>query len=180
MLFLLSVCRPGSRYGLIGFFGCTRNDDGKTGSIRSVTDSESTDSTKEIHVAAAKKIPYLRIVTPNVDALCSPYSAIHGMTFSEPEVNLGGARTGKLNGGSLIRIRGPLREIETPVIRPYVLVDDINASVAAATDAGAEIAIRSMKIPGHGAIAIIIQDGIECGLSQIESGSSVIAEHQPA
>ena len=110
---------------------------------------------------------YLEIVTPDVDALCNQYSAIHGTTFSEPDANLGGARTAKLNGGGLVGIRGPLRETETPVIRPYVLVDDIKASVAAAADAGAEIAIPSMEIPGHGTIAIVIQGGIECGLWQL-------------
>ena len=151
--------------------GCTRNDDGKTGSIEPVTDSASTENTKETYTEAAMKIQYLEMVTPDVDALCNQYSAIHGMTFSEPDANLGGARTAKLNGGGLIGIRGPLRETETPVIRPYVLVDDIHASVAAATDAGAEIAIPSMKIPGHGTIAVIIQGGIECGLWQVESES---------
>lgn len=115
------------------------------------------------------KIHYLEIVTSDVDALCNQYSAIHGITFGEPDANLGGARTGKLDGGGLIGIRGPLRDTETPVIRPYVLVDDIEASVAAAADAGAEIAIPSMEIPGHGTIAVIIQGGIECGLWQAGS-----------
>ena len=151
--------------------GCTRNDDGNTGRVEPGTDSESTENTKETQTETAMKIQYLEVVTPDVDALCNQYSAIHGMTFSDPDANLGGARTAKLNGGGLIGIRGPLRETEAPVIRPYVLVDDINTSVAAAADAGAEIAIPSMKIPGHGTIAIIIQGGIECGLWQVESES---------
>ena len=117
------------------------------------------------------KIQYLEIVTPNVEALCKQYSAMHGVTFGESDANLGGARTAKMTDGGTIGIRGPLRETERPVIRPYVLVDDIKASVTAAEDAGAEVAISSMEIPGHGTIAIVIQGGIECGLWQSERKS---------
>ena len=113
------------------------------------------------------RIHYLEIVTPKVDALCEQYSKIHDVTFSEPDPNLGGARTAKLSGGGSIAIRGPLRETETPVIRPYTLVDNLKEAVAAAAEAGAEIAIPSMEIPGHGTIAVVIQGGIECGLWQV-------------
>ena len=113
------------------------------------------------------QVQYLEIVTPDVDALCKQYSAVHGITFSEPDQNLGNARTAKLNGGGLIGIRAPMREDETPVIRPYVLIENLEEAVAAAADAGAEIAIPRMEIPGgHGTIAIVIQGGIECGLWQ--------------
>lgn len=111
-------------------------------------------------------VHYLEIVTPKVEALCDQYSKIHDVTFSEPDPNLGGARTAKLEGGGFIAIRGPLRETETPVIRPYTLVENLAEAVAAAADAGAEIAIQSMEIPGHGTIAVVIQGGIECGLWQ--------------
>ena len=112
-------------------------------------------------------VHYLEIVTPKVDALCDQYSRIHDVTFGEPDANLGGARTAKLNGGGFIAIRGPLRETETPVIRPYTLVENLEQAVAAAADAGAEIAIPSMELPGHGTIAVVIQGGIECGLWQL-------------
>lgn len=151
--------------------GCTPNKDGTTGSIEPVTNSNSNQNEKENATGAAMKIQYLEIVTTDVDALCNQYSAIHEITFGEPDATLGGARTAKLGGEGLIGIRGPLRETETPVIRPYVLVDDIKASVDAASKAGAEIAIPSMEIPGHGTIAVVIQGGIECGLWQIETKS---------
>ena len=89
------------------------------------------------------------------------------MTFGDPDPNLGGARTAKLNGGGMLGIRGPLRERETPVVRPYVLVDDIVASVTAAADAGSEIALPPMELPGHGTCAIVMQGGIECGFWQL-------------
>ena len=113
------------------------------------------------------QVHYLEIVTPKVDALCDQYSKIHDVTFSEPDASLGGARIAKLNGGGFIAIRGPLRETETPVIRPYTLVDNLQEAVAAAADAGAEVAIPSMELPGHGTIAVVIQGGIECGLWQL-------------
>jgi predicted enzyme related to lactoylglutathione lyase len=113
------------------------------------------------------QVQYLEIVTPDVDALCKQYSTIHGITFSEPNATLGNARTAKLNGGGLIGIRGPLRDSETPVIRPYILVKNLETAVAAAADAGAKIALPRMELPGHGTIAIVIQGGIECGLWQL-------------
>ncbi|MEM9413416.1 MAG: hydroxylase [Planctomycetota bacterium] len=114
------------------------------------------------------QIQYLEIVTDEVDKLCQQYAMMHSATFGEPDPNLGNARTAKLDGGGMIAIRGPLREGEAPVIRPYVLVDDIETVVAAAKDCGAEIALERMDIPGHGTIAIVIQGGIECGLWQLQ------------
>ena len=146
--------------------GCAPNKDETTGNVEPVTDSDSNEKKKETPTGANMKIRYLEIVTPDVDALCDQYTATNGITFEEPDANLGGARTAELNDGGVVGIRGPLRETETPVVRPYVLVEDIKASVAAAEKAGAEIAIPSMEVPGHGTIAIVIQGGIECGLWQ--------------
>jgi uncharacterized protein len=52
------------------------------------------------------------------------------------------------------------------VVRPYWLVDDIEAAVAAAVKAGGVIAHPPMKIPGHGTFAIWIQGGIDHGFWQ--------------
>lgn len=113
------------------------------------------------------QIQYLEIVTPDVDAICTQYSKVHGVTFGDPDPNLGGARTVKLTGGGMLGIRGPLRDNETPVVRPYILVEDIAASVTAAADAGAEIALPPMQLPGHGTCAIVLQGGIDFGLWQL-------------
>jgi predicted enzyme related to lactoylglutathione lyase len=80
---------------------------------------------------------------------------------------LGGARTADLDGGGMLGIRAPLRDTETPVVRPYVRVDDINAAVSAAAEAGAEIAMTPTEIVGYGQFAIVIHGGIESGLWQI-------------
>lgn len=112
------------------------------------------------------QIRYLEIVTPEVDAVCDTYGTLHGVTFSEPEPSLGGARTAELSDGGVIGVRGPLRADETPVVRPYLFVDDIQAAVDAAKEKGAEIAVPPMELPGQGTFAIFIQGGIESGLWQ--------------
>lgn len=113
------------------------------------------------------QIQYLEIVTPDVDAACQTYAKLHGVTFKDADPNLGGARTAELAGGGMLGIRAPMRETENPVVRPYMLVEDIQAAVDAAGEAGAEIAMPPMELPGHGKFAIFIQGGIESGLWQI-------------
>ncbi len=92
---------------------------------------------------------------------------MYGVTFRDANPDLGGARTADLDGGGMLGVRAPLRDTETPVVRPYVLVDDINAAVSAAADAGAEIAMTATEISGYGQFAIVIHGGIESGLWQI-------------
>ncbi len=113
------------------------------------------------------KIHYLEIVTRDVDASVALYSKIHGVSFGVVDENLGGARTAKLANGGTLGIRAPMRDTETPVVRPYFLVHDIVEAVAAAGQAGAEIAMQPTEIPGRGKFAIFIQGGIESGLWQV-------------
>jgi predicted enzyme related to lactoylglutathione lyase len=54
-----------------------------------------------------------------------------------------------------------------PVMRPYWLVSDIEAALAAVVQAGGEIAHPPMEIPGHGTFAIYLQGGNNHGLWQI-------------
>ncbi len=109
---------------------------------------------------------YLEFVTTDPDAVCATYARIHDVTFSEPVPGLGNARVAVLPGGGRLGVRGPLRPDETPVVRPYLLVDDVAAAVAAAGEAGAEIAVAATEIPGQGTFGIFIQAGIESGLWQ--------------
>ena len=146
--------------------GCTPNEDGTTGSMEPVTDNESTENKKETDTGAAMKIQYLEIVSPDVDAICKTYEQLHGVKFGEPDANFGNARTAKLSNGGLLGVRAPLRDTEEPIVRPYFLVEDIEASVSKAADSGAEIALPPMELPGHGKYAIFIQGGAEHGLWQ--------------
>ena len=112
------------------------------------------------------KIQYLEIVTNEVDATCAAQAQLHGVSFSDPDPGLGNARTTPLPGGGLLGVRAPMHESEEPVVRPYLLVDDVEAAAKAAEAAGAEIAHPPMEIPGHGKFAIYIQGGIHHGLWQ--------------
>jgi predicted enzyme related to lactoylglutathione lyase len=113
------------------------------------------------------QIQYLEIVTPDVDSVCAAYEKLHGVSFSVPEAGLGNARTAALQDGGKIGVRAPMHESEQPVVRPYQLVDDVEAAAAAAVEAGGEIAHPPMELPGHGKFAIYIQGGIHHGLWQV-------------
>jgi predicted enzyme related to lactoylglutathione lyase len=113
------------------------------------------------------QIQYLEIVTKEVDAVCAAYASANGVQFSEPDAGLGNARVAKLAGGGLVGIRAPLRETEMPVVRPYWLVKDIEAAVAAVVAAGGTIAHSPLEIPGRGTFAIYLQGGNDHGLWQL-------------
>ncbi|MFC1575003.1 VOC family protein [Gemmatimonadota bacterium] len=112
------------------------------------------------------QIHYLEIVTKGVDEVCAAYAAANGVELGEPDGLLGNARTAALTGGGLLGVRAPMHETEDPVVRPYWLVDDIEAAVAAAVETGAEVAHPPMEIPGRGTFAIYIQGGVHHGLWQ--------------
>jgi predicted enzyme related to lactoylglutathione lyase len=110
---------------------------------------------------------YLEVVTADVESVCGTYSSVHGIRFGPAVPQLGNARTAALAGGALLGVRAPLRETETPVVRPYWRVPDIEQSVAAAVQAEAVIAVPVMAIPGYGKFAIYLQGGNEHGLWQV-------------
>jgi len=99
--------------------------------------------------------------------VCATYAAANDAQFGKPVAGLGNARTAALPGSGLVGVRAPLHESEQPVVRPYWLVDDIEAAVAAAVKTGGEIAHPPLEIPGHGTFAIYIQGGIHHGLWQL-------------
>ena len=112
-------------------------------------------------------IHFLEIVTPEVDATCDALGKLQGVSFGEPIPELGHARTATLDSGGRIGVRAPMRETEEPVVRPYVLVEDIEAAVDAAKASGGEIAMPPTEIPGQGKFAIYILGGIQHGLWQL-------------
>jgi len=113
------------------------------------------------------KIHYLEIVSHDVDGVCKVYEAAHSIRFSGPDELLGGARTCALPDGSIVGVRGPLRDTEEPVVRPYWLVDNIEEAVAKAEAEGAQIAMPPTEIPGKGKFAIYIHGSNDHGLWQI-------------
>lgn len=117
-------------------------------------------------VENAVNVHYLEIVTPSVDETCEALENAHNVTFGEPIAGLGNARTATLRGGGKIGVRAPMRATEAPVVRPYVLVEDIDAAVKAAVAAGGQVAVPPLEIPGHGTFAIYVLGGIDHGLWQ--------------
>ena len=112
-------------------------------------------------------VQYLEIVTPLVNETCDALARAHGVVFSAPIAEFGNARTADLQGGGRLGVRAPMRDTEEPVVRPYLLVDDIEAAVKAAETAGAKVAMPPMDIPGEGKFSIYILGGIEHGLWQL-------------
>lgn len=112
-------------------------------------------------------VHYLEVVTSEVDQVCATYEATIGVDFGSPDEGLGSARTALLPNGGSIGVRAPMSDQEEPVVRPYFLVDDIEAAVAAAEAAGAVIALPPMEIPGHGRCAIYFQTGVQFGLWEL-------------
>ncbi|MEM6288022.1 MAG: hydroxylase [Bacteroidota bacterium] len=112
-------------------------------------------------------VHYLEIVTDDVDATCALFAAVHGTAFGDPDPTLGGARTASVPGGGTVGVRAPMHDAEQTVTRPYVLVENIEAAVTAAEQAGASILVPPMEIPGHGQCAIYVQGNVEAGLWQV-------------
>lgn len=113
------------------------------------------------------QVHYLEIVTLEVDATCTTYEQLHGVEFGEGDPSLGNARTAALANGGMIGVRAPMHDAEDPVVRPYFLVEDIDAAVEAAVKTGGDIAHPPMEIPGHGKFAIYIQSETHHGLWQV-------------
>jgi len=113
------------------------------------------------------RVHYLEVVSHDVEAVCKAYELAHSVSFGEPDELLGGARTCELPDHSIVGIRGPLRDTEEPIVRPYWLVEDIEKSVAQIEAAGATIAMPPMQIPGKGQFAIYILGSNDHGLWQL-------------
>ena len=112
-------------------------------------------------------VHYLEIVTPDAEAVRNLYEETHGWQFQPMQPELGNAFVTALPGGTLCGIRAPLHTDEKPVVRTYVRVTDIKATVQQAAQLGARILLERMEIPGRGIIAIYLHGGIEHGIWQV-------------
>ncbi len=132
--------------------------------IQAQTETQVDDSSPVIGREDSMQVRFLEIVTTELEQTCAVLEAVHDVRFGDPVAMLGNARTAKLAGGGVISVRAPMRETEAPVVRPYILVDDIEAAVKEAEEMGAVIAHPAMEIPGQGSFAIYILGGIEYGV----------------
>ena len=127
-----------------------------------------TNDETQVNLEGSVQVQYLEIVTSDVDATCEVLAETHGVTFGAPVAGFGNARIAALESGGRIGVRAPLAEHEQPVVRPYLLVDDIGAAIGAAQAAGAQIAMPATEIPGDGTFAIYLLGGNQHGLWQHE------------
>jgi len=113
----------------------------------------------------AVEAPYfLEIVTTDVEATCATLAAARGVEFGEPVAAFGGALVAELSDGRRISVRAPMHAAEEPATRTYLLVDDLDAALAAAETASAQIAMGRTPIPGEGDFAIYFLGGNQFGL----------------
>jgi predicted enzyme related to lactoylglutathione lyase len=110
---------------------------------------------------------YLDIVTTVVRATSDFYANAYGWEFEAEAPELGNAMVATLPDGSLCGIRAPMNDQETPIVRTYLRVADIDTAVKRAAQLGATVALEPMAIPGRGRVAIYFLGGIQQGLWQV-------------
>ncbi len=111
-------------------------------------------------------VHYLEIVSDDVDTLTGLYQRMHGLSFGPPDPDLGQARVATQPDGTLVGIRQPLAAHEQPIVRTYLVVDDIHHAVEQAEAAGATMAYGPTRQGQRGTFAIVIQGDVEHGLWQ--------------
>jgi len=109
---------------------------------------------------------YIEIVSAGVPSTVAMHQQVLGLTFSEPDDDLGGARVASLPDGSLLGVRGPLAEHDVPIVRVYFAVPDIAAAVSAAETGGAVVAYGPVEQGARGSFAIVIDAGVQTGYWQ--------------
>src|SRR6185312_5013414 len=106
---------------------------------------------------------YLEIVSNDADTLIALYQRLHGLSFGPPDPDLGQARVAT-HDGTLVGIRKPLAAHEHPIMRTYIMVEDIHHAANEAEKQGATIAYPPTRQGQRGTFAIVIQGGVEHGL----------------
>lgn len=113
-------------------------------------------------------VHYLEVVASDPEAARGFYSSSFGWEFEGPIPELGGAYLAELPGGSLCGIRGSMNPQETPTVRTYVRVEDVERATQQAEELGATIALGPTELPGRGRIAIYIVEGVQQGIWQVD------------
>lgn len=112
------------------------------------------------------KVHYPEFVCSDVEEQCGILAAALGVSFGDPVADPGNARVAAGGDGTRIGVRAPLAEHETPVVRPYLAVDDIEAAVSEAEASGAIIAYGPTRQGDTGTWAICIAGSLQIGFWQ--------------
>ncbi len=111
-------------------------------------------------------VQYLEIVTEDADHVAALYERLYGLSFGQPDADLGHARVATRADGTWIGIRKPLASHEQPIMRPYLAVDDIQQAVKQAEERGAVVAYGPTPQGKRGTFAIVFHGGVQHGLWQ--------------
>lgn len=116
------------------------------------------------------QVHYLEFVCDDVAAQCAALQASHGLSFGPPLPELGNARVAESPDGTQVGVRAPLSEHESPIIRPYLAVDDIASALAKAEAQDAVVAYPPTQQGDTGTWAIYILGDLQVGLWQRPGG----------
>jgi predicted enzyme related to lactoylglutathione lyase len=110
------------------------------------------------------------LMTDNVESAKEFYTATVGWTFDEVKMGFSTYFLGKINGRPACGIMD-MTGVAAPGVAPhwfsYILVDDLDARVAAVETSGGQVQRKPFFIPGIGRIAIITDStGAAVGLMQ--------------
>jgi predicted enzyme related to lactoylglutathione lyase len=111
-------------------------------------------------------VHYLEIVSNDMDGLCALYERVHGLSFGQPDPDLGHARVATRPDGTMVGIRKPLAAHETPIMRTYLAVEDIQRAAREAEAGGAIVAYPPTRQGQRGTFAIVLHGGVQHGLWQ--------------
>ncbi|MEM9693164.1 MAG: hypothetical protein AAGA56_11510 [Myxococcota bacterium] len=114
----------------------------------------------------AMSIHYLEIVTEDVDKVCRLYEQVDALSFGSETTEMGQARLAVRADGSMVGVRRPLADHESPIMRTYVAVENAQQAVNAAEASGAMVAYPPTEQGEYGTFAIVIQGGVQHGLWQ--------------
>ena len=115
---------------------------------------------------SAPSVHYVEIVCADVDSHVRMLEESLGLSFGPSVADLGNARTATRPDGSLVGVRAPLAEHETPIVRSYAAVNDIKAAVKRAEAAGAIVAYPPTTQGDTGTWAICILGDVQHGFWQ--------------
>jgi len=119
--------------------------------------------------------------TPDQDAAGEFYGALFGWTLKEDEnaEQTGGYRTAQLDGKAVGGVMKLMMEGQPPAWLNYVCVEDADATVARAREAGAQVFAEPMSVLDYGRMAVLADPtGAAFGIWQpgVHTGAGVVSE----
>jgi predicted enzyme related to lactoylglutathione lyase len=124
---------------------------------------------------------WIDLGTPDQDAAGDFYGALFGWTLKEDEnaEQTGGYRTAQLSGNAVGGVMKLTMEGQPPAWLNYVCVEDADATVSKARQAGAVVHAEPMSVLDYGRMAVLADPtGAAFGIWQpgIHSGADVVGE----